>query len=238
MIRSMRVATWNIRAGGGKRLKSITDRLLAERCDLCVLTEFRSKPGEYLTEQLIGHHFCVTQPPVNQNGVLAFGRDPLVTLNTNRRSLPISSHRWLCCHHSAAEVIVLGVHIPNQNERWNKDDFWTRLCRFAKKNRAAKAMILGDFNTGLDADTENEKFLHSPQFQSLLDMGWVDCFRAVHGDRREYSWYSPNAGNGYRLDHCFLSPLLAPRLADARFDHDVRTSGLSDHSMLTVELAD
>lgn len=234
----MRITTWNIRGGGGKRLSAITDRLRAESPDFCLLTEYRTKPGELLRTQLADHHLAESAPPLNQNGLLAYSKNPLSPLASSRRTRPISSHRWLSVQMVTADIQALGVHIPNQSERWNKDDFWKHVCAFAKRNRHQRAIILGDFNTGLDADTENELFAHSPQFQNLLDMGWIDCFRAVHGDRREYTWFSPNGNNGYRLDHCFLSACLAPRLTGATFDHEVRASRLSDHSMLTIELSD
>lgn len=219
-------------------MPAIIDRLRANNADFCAVTEYRTKPGAAFKEYFAEHHFAETIPPLNQNGVLALARHSLSGYETPRRSKPISSHRWLTVHMQDADILALCIHIPNQSERWNKDDFWKRVCSFAKRHRETKAMILGDFNTGLDADTENELFAHSKQFQSLLDMGWIDCYRAVHGDKREYSWYSPNAGNGYRLDHIFLSAALAPRLQAATFDHDVRAAKLSDHSLLTIDLAD
>ena len=234
----MRISTWNIRGGGGKRLNDIAHRLLAESADFCMLTEYRTKPGALLRDQLLGHHLAETLAPLNQNGLLAYSKRPIFLAQTPRRSTPRSAHRWLAVHLPEPDILVLGVHIPNQSERWNKDEFWKHVGAFARRHKNARTIILGDFNTGLDADTENERFLHSPQFQALLDLGWIDCYRAVHGDRREYSWYSPNGNNGYRLDHCFLSASLGSKLVGAKFDHDVRTARLSDHSLLTVDLAD
>jgi len=234
----VRITTWNIRGGGGKRLGAIGDRLVAEESDFCLLTEYRTKPGAALRAQLDGHHLAETIAPLNQNGLLAYSKKPLRSSATAKRSTPRSAHRWLTVYLEEADILALGVHIPNQNERWNKDDFWKHVGAFAKRHRKARAIILGDFNTGLDADTQNERFLHSPQFQALLDMGWIDCYRAVHGDRREYSWYSPNGNNGYRLDHCFLSASLGSRLVNSKFDHEVRAARLSDHSLLTVDLLD
>jgi exodeoxyribonuclease-3 len=233
----LRISTWNIRGGGGQRLSAIADRLRADDADFGVITEYRTRPGALLKEHLTDRHFEETNPPLNQNGILAYSKSPLSFSKTHGRSMPISGHRWLTVRLAEPDILALGIHIPNQNEKWNKDDFWKRVCAFAQKQRHSRAMILGDFNTGLDADTENEKFLHSAQFQRLLNLGWVDCYRAIHGDRREYTWYSPNGNNGYRLDHIFLSSSLAPRLRDAQFDHEVRTLKLSDHSRLTVDLA-
>ena len=34
----------------------------------------------------------------------------------------------------------------------------------------------------------------------LEQSGWHDAFRLVRGTARAYTWYSPNGGNGFRLD--------------------------------------
>ena len=73
----------------------------------------------------------------------------------------------------------------------------------------------------------------------LRDLGFADAFRALHGyERREPSWtWRTIAGHdgGYRLDHVFASPELEPLAA--RYHHDWRDGGLSDHAALEVELA-
>lgn len=230
----LRITTWNLRGGGGKRIPSIAERLLAEAPDLCVLTEYRSRPGSALKSELQLQHSVESRMPENHNGVLAYGSSSLHEVRTHNR--PLSGHRWLAVQ--SRGIKLLGVHIPNQSERWNKDDFWEKLLLYARRHRLTPGIIAGDFNTGLPADTENEAFKHAWCFQTLLDMGWVDAWRAVHGDSREYTWYSPNGGNGYRLDHIFLAKPLAVRLIGASHDHKVREQGLSDHSLLTVDLSD
>gem|GEM_PF-6500524 len=52
--------------------------------------------------------------------------------------------------------------------------------------------------------------------QYLFDGGWIDSWRYTHGSFTQYSWYS-NKGNGFRIDHIFLSPILKPYLAEAYF---------------------
>jgi len=60
-------------------------------------------------------------------------------------------------------------------------------------------------------------------------------WRRRYPDGREFSWYSTR-GNGFRIDHAFLSPVLAGRAGAIRYSHDERTSGLSDHSALLLDL--
>jgi len=76
------------------------------------------------------------------------------------------------------------------------------------------------------------------RFDGLLAAGWTDAWRSLHPDVREFTWYNRRSGNGFRIDHALLSPLMAPRLRTAAYLHTTRTSGATDHSGLLVELND
>jgi len=75
-----------------------------------------------------------------------------------------------------------------------------------------------------------------------LHAGWIDTWRHVHGRASEYTWYSRRrgglSGNGYRLDHAFVTPTLLPFVRDCRYSHAEREAGLSDHSLLILEIED
>jgi len=43
-------------------------------------------------------------------------------------------------------------------------------------------------------------------------------------------------GNGFRLDHAFATPSLSPRITSCRYSHAERDAGVSDHSMLILEV--
>jgi YD repeat-containing protein len=68
----------------------------------------------------------------------------------------------------------------------------------------------------------------------LRDLGYTDAFRALHGyASREPSW-AWRHGGGWRLDHVACSAALTP--VAARYHHDWRLEGLSDHSALEVDV--
>ena len=69
----------------------------------------------------------------------------------------------------------------------------------------------------------------------VAELGFCDLWRHRYPDGREFSWYS-HRGNGFRIDHAFLSPALARRAGTVRYSHDERLAGLSDHSALILEL--
>ena len=71
--------------------------------------------------------------------------------------------------------------------------------------------------------------------------GWPDTFRHLHGDRREFTWYSPNKGNGFRLDQAFAHKSVLPRVEQVKYvwasDGSSRRDAVSDHAAIVVDLA-
>jgi exonuclease III len=67
------------------------------------------------------------------------------------------------------------------------------------------------------------------------------AIRHLHGDSREYTWYS-HRNNGFRLDYAFCSPHLAAAVAYVQhawgYDHSQpeRRDALSDHAALIIDL--
>jgi exonuclease III len=136
----------------------------------------------------------------------------------------------------ALDLTLLAVHVPNRSEMWKKQEFLDATEAFAVETTAQRALIVGDLNNALPEDFQgNITIPESIYLQRLLDWGWVDAWRLLNPGVYEYTWFS-HRQNGFRLDHCFASPLLAPKVVAATLRHDVRTSGLSDHSALTVSL--
>lgn len=232
---TVRIATWNIRAGGGKHTEQIAHVIDEERPDVLVLTEYRPIPGAALLSLLEGHayHFIAGIPTGVQNCACVLSRYPLEPLAV--KSIPKSHHRYVPVYIPALDLTVLGVHVPNQSEIWNKREFWDCIEDFAAESADRRSVILGDLNTALDEDCEGDPIREAVHLKQLLEAGWGDAWRTHNPEKREFSWYS-HRKNGFRLDHCLVSPSLVNSTTGAIMRHDVRTDGLSDHSMLIVEL--
>lgn len=229
----MRLATWNIRAGGGKRIPAISSALIEERADILVLTEFRHAPGRALLEKLDGlyPHVLSGASTGPQNSVCVLSRYPMLPVEAS--ASPGSRQRWVAVRVPQFDLTVLGVHVPNQFEVWNKREFWSCIDAFAQESQRTRAVILGDLNTALDEDCEGEPIREAIHLRQLLDSGWGDVWRHCNPEGREFSWYS-HRQNGFRLDHCLVSPLLTAAAVSCEFRHPVRVSRLSDHSLLSV----
>ena len=252
MSASTRIVFWNIRAGGGKRAEAIGDQLLAWQPDVIGLSEFRGTPAsQSLAERLSGagwpHQIQTTDRTARaRNALLLASRWPL----RRRRiaGMPVLRDRWLLARIEAPRPFTMGlVHAPNFTSPDLKYPLLEAILDIAGRWRSGPSLIGGDTNSGLRHLDEETPL--GPQFHREYDFiegmgtrGWADAFRHLHGERREYTWYS-HRNNGFRLDHVFLSPHLIPHLEACRHDwgrHPAdpeRREGLSDHAAVILDIA-
>jgi exonuclease III len=230
---AMRVLAWNIRHGGGERLGEIVRAVAAHDADVLVLCEYRRRTGAALRAALAGlgyAHASATEPPAGKNGVLVAARVPF------RERGPLSArveeaHRMVDVE--VGSVRLTGVYLPNL---LRKVPYWEAIVRAAARRRGGPAAFVGDFNTTRHFLDEAGAVCKTSAYMDRVERaGFRDVYRARHPRRREFSWYS-TAGNGYRLDHAFCSEGLAARVAGVRYSHAERLAGLSDHSLLLVDI--
>jgi exodeoxyribonuclease-3 len=237
-----RLVLWNLLHGGGKRVPALVDSAMAHRPDICIFTESRLTTNARITELGanfgLTYHLASTTPP-RKNGVLVMSRTalrrhapPAGALYEQRwieASLPEQGFRLIACH--VPPKISIGVE--------QKATFWSVLLCHAQRLLHEPAMIVGDLNTGAPYRDEHRATLYcADQFEQLGALGWIDAWREFHGpNRKEWSWVYPRRRTyGYRLDHAFCTPELAKRLTGCRYSHDERERGLSDHSLMVVDL--
>lgn len=99
-----------------------------------------------------------------------------------------------------------------------------------------QGIILEDFNTGKYLlDEKGATFSCADEFYELERNKFVDAWRCRNRKIREFSWYS-HAGNGFRIDHAFVSPELNHKVEKIYYSHMERIDGVSEHSALILEL--
>lgn len=242
----MRLISWNIRAGGGVRAELIAEAIIEKQPDVVALSEFRGTEPSLLIANLLsdaGLSFQRTtidpkQPAVNS--LLVASRWPLRTQNLQRA--PDNKHRWLHVNvASPCPLAVMAVHIPNR-VTGTKYPFMEAIENVLRLWRGPPAVLMGDTNSGqIDIDEESSAFnkIEDRWITTLGNLDWQDAFRLTNGDKREFTWYSPNGRNGFRLDQMFLHPSISNNVIE--FNHhwfgatSERKEVLSDHAAMMID---
>jgi exonuclease III len=217
--------------------------ILGHRPDVVVLTEWRRTTGGQIAGVLADHglkHQVCTDPPHGRNGVLVASRTRMDGADGRRARWFGSFRREGPTAQRLTEVdfpdLGLGlaaVHIPPDGDR-TRDRVFETVVASARRRREQGFVVMGDFNSGRHhLDEAGATFSCTRLLGTLAAYGYVDAWRCLNPRGREYTWFS-HEGGGFRIDHCFLSGTLAPRLSACWHSHKEREEGLSDHSMLVV----
>ncbi|MEZ4503742.1 MAG: endonuclease/exonuclease/phosphatase family protein [Dehalococcoidia bacterium] len=245
----VRVVAWNVRAGGGRRVDGIASQLEAWGADVAVLLEARRteaglRLASMVAEAGLAQQRASVTPRASTNGVLVASRWPLRAVGV-RGERPDAA-RWVLVRVAAPRPFAVGgMHVPNRvtGLKW---PFHASVLGLARGWRGGPALFAGDTNSGrIELDEERAAF-NAREDRWMTDLeraGWADAFRHAHGAAQEFTWYSPNGRNGFRLDQAFVHRSLLPRMVGVRhawggWDGSVsmRREVLSDHAAVIVEL--
>ena len=230
----MRLLAWNIRQGGGSRLARIADALARHDADIVVLSEYRG--GDSATrlfaalDRLGYRHVTQLAPPPSRNGVLIAARCAFHEHGAIGSGLP---EPYRMVRVEFASFRLSGIYMPNL---FVKVPYWEALIAALSSESDGPALAIGDFNTCRPYLHEAGAIDPVAHYMGRVEqIGFCDLWRRRYPAGREYSWYSTR-GNGFRIDHAFLSASLAARAGPIRYSHAERLAGLSDHSPLILEL--
>jgi exonuclease III len=230
----VRLLAWNIRQGGGSRLVGIMAALVRHDADVLILSEYRggdSADRLRAALRVAGYrHVTELVPPPGRTGVLVASRRGFTTHGVLCADVP-EPYRLVDVDLGA--VRLTGVYMPNLKA---KVPYWEALVTAFAARVGDDTLAIGDFNTCRAFVDEPGAIDATAHFMDSVDaIGFRDLWRYRYPEGREYSWYS-HRGNGFRIDHAFLSPGLAARAGAVRYSHEERLAGLSDHSMLLLDL--
>lgn len=254
----LRFLTWNIQGGGGSRIPSIVREIARLRPDVVGLTEVRFANLASLRQALnhAGFDYIETTCSAgNANSVLLASKIAFTRIDD-----PVAhdQERWLPVEIESQDVKVLCVHIPGGTDnkfgadgvgisgKKRKELLWDEVIRFARRHKSEKAVILGDFNTGLPEDAQGTPFVLSDYIRILRSEKYVDAWRQLNPSAREFTWYTKRKSketsesedyNGFRLDYVYVSPTLREAIRDSRHIHEVRRNKISDHAIVVTDLS-
>lgn len=255
----MKIATFNIN-NVNRRLPNLLQWLRTAKPDIVCLQELKCTDAEFPAEAIkrAGYH-AVWRGQKTWNGVAILSRhaEPIVTRTTLPGDPGDPQARYI--EAAISGILVASIYLPYGNPQPGpKFDY--KLAWFKRLNAHARRLLrenvpvvlAGDYNvapTELDiyaTTSYDDNALVQPEsraaYARLLEQGWTDAIRELHGDARLYTFwhYLRNRWQrdaGLRLDHLLLSPALAPSLEEAGVDRLERgRDGASDHAPAWIVL--
>ncbi|MFA5154869.1 MAG: exodeoxyribonuclease III [Patescibacteria group bacterium] len=254
----MKIISWNVNGIRAAIRKGFGEFLVTERPDILCLQEIKiSAAAQAATEfDFRGYdEYWNSALRPGYSGTAILVRTGLTGIKSVTKGLGVEKfdREGRVQVLEAARFYLLNVYFPNANHELSrlgyKTEFNDALFKFVRKLERRKPVIVtGDFNvahTELDLarPKENEgnagfTVEERAWMTKFLASGFVDTFRAKHGRRVQYSWWSFRAGArarnvGWRIDYFCVSAKLE-RLVKQAFILD--QVGGSDHAPVGLEI--
>jgi len=232
----MKILSWNILHGGGKRAPKILDVIAKENPDIVTLQEFRhGSSKQVLLDGLIGMGLDELYVPETDSArdntlIIASKYSFQATVFPKEAKPPARAIRAF--FPDLAELNLIAAHLPQKQKQ---PPYLHALLELDKDYLIENSLIIGDLNCGIPfEDSETKSFEHTFLFQQLLRDGWIDAWRSRYKNEREFTWVSSKQKNGFRYDHALVSSSLNNTITSIRYDDEVRLNRFSDHSLLIL----
>lgn len=256
---SMRIATWNVNGLRACERNGFHAWLAEEAPDVVCLQEVRAERAQLspACAEPAGYHatFHACRVKKGYSGVATWARTAPAAVRTE---LGVPAYddegRLIVTRHDG--FTLYNAYYPNGGRDLARVPFKlafyeTLIAELRERLAAGEPIILcGDFNTAhTELDLANPRanvgttgFLPEERavLGRLLDLGFVDVFRARHpGEKGHYTWWSNRPGVrekniGWRIDYFLVSADLVPAVRDVRHRPEVLGS---DHCPVVLELA-
>jgi len=233
----MRILSWNVEkltAGG----VAVAEEIVRHEADLVALQEFQpGKRGDEFIYRVQQDGFGGIHFEQFEKGFCSaiFSRQ-LLNPVTKPAGLPPQHWATYWAEASCGDFGISCIHVPVSSYPEERRAFREAAVKRCRERGQFTHVLVGDFNATPEEIVEpNRKLPADRWFDNLRNMGWRDAWRTCNSGKTEYSCFT-RAGSGFRLDQAWLSPSAANLLLDAKLDHAARLRGLSDHSLLIVDL--
>lgn len=240
----LRILSWNIQHGGGRRAPAISRALTSWNPDCAVLTEFRAtRPSRTIAAHLanlgLTHQLDTARAHApKHNGLLVASRFPLTPLPMT--GILAELGRWLPVEvHAPMPFHLIGMGIPSRDTK-RMYEFHDATVVVLAPTAHALGLAIGDTNTGLPHVDEEGEFFEDRDhewFSRLANTGWIDAYRTRFPMERVFTWHNPANGRGFRIDQAFATHTMNARIQGIRYDW-ADPERPSDHAAVVVDLDD
>jgi len=259
MSRTIRLMSWNVNGMRAVLKKGFTDFLESASPDLLCIQETKMGRAAIEKEALSFPGYTIHWNPAERpgySGTATLVRDGLRDLRPLNRGFGRTGFdaEGRIQSFELPGFFLVNAYFPNANHELSrlsyKIDFNDYLLRNLRRLEKKKPVILcGDFNVAHEEidlarpkeNRGNAGFTDEERawMTKFLRSGFRDTFRAVNGDRVQYSWWSYRAGArrkniGWRIDYFCVSERLLERVRGAAILDGVMGS---DHCPVSLEIA-
>lgn len=257
MNNTLEIISWNVNGIRAVANKDAFGWVNERKPDILCLQEIKAT-AEQIPENLFEHtypHVIVNSAErKGYSGTMSFSNIAFDRTHTRNDIDHFNEGRIIEKHFD--DIILFNVYFPNGQKDEERlayklkfyDDFLAYCEQLREEGKSI--IICGDVNTAhKEIDLKNPKSnaktsgflpIEREWMDKLVDAGYIDTFRYVHGDKEdEYSWWSYRAGArtrniGWRIDYFFISDDLAECLEDAFILQEVEGS---DHCPVGIRIA-
>ena len=255
----MKIATWNVNSIN-VRMPQLLGWLDKNELDVVCFQETKTIDENFPLDDLVNLGYeAVFMGEKSYNGVAIISKYPIEDVQKNYLDDDDVAPKRLIAA-TTNGIRIVNTYIPNGSELWSdkftfKLNWLQRLRRFFDDNCDLNANVLlcGDFNVAMDdldvwdVPTWTGKLHFSKPERAAMhhvkQWGFVDVFRTMNPDLKEFSWWNYREGawqrnRGLRIDHIWTSPGLAEKCTACWIDKGPRAlEKPSDHAPVIAEFA-
>lgn len=249
----MKLVTWNIN-GLRSGWEKFTQFLESEQPDIVALQEIKVDdarlPDEY--KSILGYksYWFHAQKP-GYSGVAVYSKivPKKITLGLGEEEFDREGRVIIL---DFDNFTFVNFYFPHSGRELERLDFKMRFNkvveRYVKKVSEESVILCGDFNVAREEidlarpkdNAKNAGFTEIERnwIRGFLGSKWIDAFRYLHPDTREYTWWSQRQGVrakniGWRIDYFFLSEGMKSMIRGCKIDGGVYGS---DHAPVILEI--
>jgi exodeoxyribonuclease III len=240
---TLRVVSYNIRFGGGRRVPLIGAFLSRLEPDIVVLQEATNRYAVDRLAELTGLTHVASSPGVS---VAALARSPFGATTWHS---PPGTRAFLEFRPSDSDLRFIGLHLPSGLSGRGERIRIRQLEAMAPTIGPASAngtVLIGDLNSVAPGDEPGvaampfwlrlllrfDGPIRTDVLDRLLSAGWVDVFRSLHPDQPGNTL--PAIAPQVRLDYLLAGTSLVPRIQSCEPAHDAEFVRASDHLPLVT----
>ncbi len=256
----MKIISWNVNGIRACEKKGMLQWLQKESPDIFCVQETKVTPEllpKTLSEVEGYHSYWNYASRKGYAGTAVFSKEELESVITEFPKNPKFEEDGRVLRLDYPEFTLLNIYFPNGGTRADGTEmlsyklaFYDEMTQYAKDilNSGKEIILCGDFNVAheeidLARPKENKDSIgflpiERARLSTMLDAGFIDCFRELHPKEVSYTWWSmrtrARARNvGWRLDYFLASKSLFNKAKSCL--HMTEVTG-SDHCPIRIDI--